>query len=66
MTVYALIYTKGFYSGFKELVGVYTSKERAEKMKQIDIENHGIRAEFGYSIKPIEIDKTVNETYQEW
>lgn len=66
MTVYALIYTRGLYSGFKELVGVYSSKEKAERMKEVDIKQHGMRVDFGYSIKPIEIDKTVNKVYQEW
>lgn len=66
MTVYVLIYTVGLYSGYKELIGVYSSKDKAERMKQIDIKQHGMRTEFRYSIKSIEIDKTVNEVYQEW
>ena len=66
MTVYALVYTVGLYSGHKELIGVYSSRDNAERIKQIDIKQHGMRTEFGYSIKAIEIDKTVNEVYQEW
>ena len=66
MTVYAVIYTVGLYSGYKELIGVYRTIEKAESMKQLDMKHHSIRSEFGYSIKPIEIDKTVNEVYQEW
>ena len=66
MIIYALTYTVGLYSGYKELIGVYSSKDKAEKMKQFDIKRHGIRNESGYAIKLIEIDKTVNEVYQEW
>lgn len=66
MIVYAVTYSVGLYSGYKELVGVYSTIEKAESMKQLDMEHHSIRSEFKYSIKPIEIDKTVNEVYQEW
>lgn len=66
MTVYAVIYTVGLYSGYKELIGVYSTIEKAERMKQLDMKYHAIRSEWGYSIIPIEIDKTVNEVYQEW
>lgn len=66
MTVYALVYTIGLYSGYKELIGVYSSKDKAESMKKLDMKQHGIRNELGYSITPIKIDKTVNEVYQEW
>lgn len=66
MQLYALVYTVGLYSGFKELIGVYSSKDKAEKMKQLNMKSNGIRSERGYSIHPIEIDKTVNTVYQEW
>lgn len=66
MKVYAVIYTVGLYSGYKELVGIYSTIEKANSMAQLDMKHHGMRTEFGYSISPIEIDKTVNEVYQEW
>ena len=66
MTVYAVIYTVGLYSGYKELIGVYSTIEKAESMKQLDMKHDGIRNERGYSIEPIEIDRTVNKVYQEW
>lgn len=66
MKIYAVIYTVGLYSGYKELIGVYSTTEKAERMKQLDMKHHAIRSEWGYSIIPIEIDKTVNEVYQEW
>ena len=66
MIVYAVTYTVGLYSGFKELIGVYSSEDKAKKMKQVDMKHNAIRSDRGYSITPIEIDKTVNEVYQEW
>ena len=65
MTVYAVIYTVGFFTGHKELIGIYSSKDKAEIMKQVDIKR-SCRIEWNYSIKPIDIDKTVNKIYQEW
>ena len=65
MTVYAVTYTVGFYAGHKELIGIYSTKEKAEAKKQLDIKQH-CRIEWNYSIRPIEIDKTYNAIYQEW
>lgn len=65
MTVYAVIYTVGFYAGHKELIGIYSTEDKAKAKKQADMKRN-CRFEFNYSIKPIEIDKTVNEVYQEW
>lgn len=63
--VYAVIYTVGYSSGHKELIGIYSTEVKAKKMQQVDMKQN-CRNEWNYSIKPIKIDKTVNEVYQEW
>ena len=65
MKIYAVIYTVGFYAGHKELIGIYSSEDKAEKMKQADMKRN-CRNEWNYSIKSIEVDKTVNDVYMEW
>lgn len=65
MEVYALTYTVGYYSGYKELVGVYSTKDKAEKAKQFDMKQNG-RNEWNYKINPLHVDKTVKETFMEW
>ena len=65
MTVYAVIYTIGISSGHKELIGVYSTEDKAEEMKQANMKRNG-RNEWHYSIEPIKIDKTINKVYQEW
>lgn len=65
MKIYAVIYTVGFYTGYNELVGIYSTEDKANAMKQVDMKRK-CRNEWNYSIKSIEIDKTVNEVYQEW
>ena len=65
MKVYALVFEIGIMSGHKELIGVYSTIEKAvenkkrHQKKTYDSDRH-------YSINEIEIDKTVNVIYQEW
>ena len=65
MTVYAVIYTCGYSSGYKELIGVYNTKKKAEVERDRDM-NTTVRPAWNYSIKPIEVDKTIKITYMEW
>lgn len=65
MTVYAVIYSIGISSGYTKLISLCSTMEKAEKIKQADMKQN-CNNEWHYSIKPIDIDKTVNITYQEW
>lgn len=64
-TVYAVLYACNYASGYKELIGVYDTKQRAEEARNQDIEQT-VRPVWNYAIKPITINKTVNITYMEW
>lgn len=65
MTIYVVTYTVGFDSGYSELVGIYSSVDKANTMKQLDMKQK-CRNEWHYSVTPIEVDKTINKTYKEW
>jgi hypothetical protein len=65
MLVYAVTHTCGISSGYKELIGICSSEDKAEKTKETDMKRN-CRNEWHYSIKPAVVDKTVNETYMEW
>lgn len=65
MTVYALTYMIGISSGYETLIGIYSTIEKAEEIKQKDMKLKA-SMEWHYHITPIEIDKTVNETIREW
>lgn len=65
LIVYALTCTVGISSGYKKLIGVYSTLGVAEKAKQTDAKQNAL-SEWHYSIQPITVDKTVNETYVEW
>ena len=65
MKVYAVIYSCGYESGFKEFVGMYSTEEIAKSAIKIDLLKNP-RFEWNYTITPITIDKTVNEIYEEW
>ena len=68
MKVYVLTYTVGLSSGFSELVGIYSTKEKAEQAKKRDMSEITIRfrLEDNYSIDEIELDKAINYTYADW
>ena len=65
MIVFALICTVGFSTGYKQLIGLYSTKEKAEEAKQNDARKT-IRGEWHYSIKEVTIDKTLKIVYDEW
>ena len=68
MRVFALIYSTGCSTGYKELVGIYSSAEKAEVAKRNDMRSsdHPIRGEWGYSIKEVEVDTALNHVFDEW
>lgn len=68
MKVFMLIYTVGISTGRSELVGIYSTIQKTEKAKKMDMHNpkHIVRHEWHYSIKEIEIDTAVNYTYLQW
>lgn len=65
MVVYALKCSVGISSGYNKIVGIYSTRERAEEMKTKDMKQAAL-SEWHYKIIPIEIDRTINETYVEW
>lgn len=66
MKVYALIYTAGCSTGYKEFIGIYSTKEKAEEVKTNDMKKPFRNWEQDYSIKEIEVDKEICEVYVEW
>lgn len=65
MIVYALHCTVGISSGYKKIIGVYSTREKAEDAKAKHMKATTIM-EWHYKITPIEVDKTLNITYVEW
>lgn len=65
MIVYALKCSVGISSGYNKIVGIYSTREKAEEAKAKDMRKT-VFSEWHYKIIPIEIDKTINETYVEW
>lgn len=63
--MFALTFTMGISSGYSKLIGLYTTKEKAEKEKERDMKKTA-NSEWNYSITEIAIDKPVNITYNEW
>ncbi len=65
MKVFALVFTIGLSSGYEELIGLYSTKEKAEEKTENHMKKNG-HAKHHYEIKEIEIDKEVNITLAEW
>ena len=65
MMAYALIFTIGISSGSKTLLGLYTTQEKAEKVRDKHIKKYA-NAMHHYSIAKVELDKEVNITFAEW
>ena len=63
--MFALIYSVGVSTGYHKLIGLYTTKEKAEEEKQRDMQN-GANFEWNYSIEEIAIDNPVNIVFDEW
>lgn len=68
MQLFALTYSQGVSTGYKEFIGLYSSLEKAEKAKSEDINSpkHMLRDYRGYSIKPVIVDIEYNYIYDEW
>ena len=65
MKVFALVFTIGLSSCYEELIGLYSTKEKAEEKAEKHMKKNG-HAKHHYEIKEIEIDKEVNITLAEW
>lgn len=65
MKVYALIFSVGISSGYKELIGLYSTEEKAEEIKRKHMKETA-HSEWHYSIKAAEVDKEICEVYDEW
>lgn len=68
MEIFALSYTMEISTGNSELIGIYSTKEKAEEAKRLDMCNskHIVRYEWHYDIKSIKLDETINHTYRRW
>ena len=65
MKVFALVFTIGISSGYEELIGLYSTKEKTEEKAEKHMKKNG-HTKHHYKIKEIEIDKEVNITLAEW
>ena len=65
MKVFALIFTIGISSGSETLIGLFSTKEKAEEIAEIHAKKYGY-AKHHYKTKEIEIDKEVHITISEW
>ena len=65
MNVYLLVYTIGIESGYKELIGIYETEEKAEAAADRHRNKLGWSRR-DYVIKEIELDKEVRIIFAEW
>ena len=65
MKVFALTCKVGLSTGYKELIGLYSTKEKAEEAKQHEMKEN-VLGEWHYSIKEVEIDRPLKIIYDEW
>lgn len=65
MKVFALIFTIGISSGSETLIGLFSTKEKAEEKAEKHMKENG-HAKHHYEVEEIEIDKEVNITIAEW
>jgi hypothetical protein len=68
MNIFLLIYSQCCSTGYKELVGIYSTKELAVEAKKKDVRSpkHMLRDERGYSIREITVDQDINHIFDEW
>lgn len=66
MKVFILTYTTGCSTGYKEFIGAYSTREKAEESKINEMKNPFKLDERGYKIQEIELDKTYNTIFNEW
>ena len=65
MKVFALTLTVGIASGSETLLGLFSTAEKAETIKQEHSKANGY-GEYHYDITDLELDKEVNITLAEW
>ena len=65
MTVYALTLSVGIATGSETLLGLFSTTEKAEAIKQIHSKAYG-HAEYHYDITDLELDKELDITLAEW
>lgn len=65
MKVFALTFTIGISSGSETLLGLFSTKEKAEEKAEKHAKKYG-HAKHHYEIEEIEIDKEINITIAEW
>lgn len=65
MTVFAVVSCVGMVTGHKSLIGLYTTKKKAEAVKKRLI-NRNQLFPWSYSIIELETDKTLDIVYAEW
>lgn len=65
MKAFALIFTIGFSSGSKKLIGLFSTKEKAEEKKEKHMKENAY-TKHHYKIEEIEMNKEVNITIIEW
>ena len=65
MKVYALTLSVGIATGSETLLGIFSTAEKAEAIKQIHSKAHGY-AEYHYDITDLELDKELDITLAEW
>lgn len=68
MNIFLLIYSQGCSTGYKELVGIYSTEELAVEAKKKDVcsPKQMLRGEWGYSIREITVDQDINHMFAEW
>ena len=65
MKVYALVFTIGISSGYKQLIGIYDDWNKANEALDKDMKIC-CHANHHYSIHEIELNEEVNITFAEW
>lgn len=65
MEVYLLIFEVGLSSGYKKLLGIFETKEKAEEIMEKHMKKH-CYSKHHYSIKDVEVNKETNIIFAEW
>ena len=65
MKVFALIFTIGISSGSETLLGLFSTKEKAEEKAEIHAKKYG-HTKYHYRKEEIEIDKDINIMIAQW
>ena len=65
MYVYAVVFTLGLTTGSKELIGLYSTYEKATDAMKKHMEQHA-NAKHHYGIHEIGVDEEENIVFAEW